>query len=355
MGMEDDDEFAIKLPGSPPVTNENYFDHEDQKCGHHTMAKALKALGNVNPDGLKVVGDTAPTMTDFIKMFRVDIDAFKKSDDELASFFGAESEKENKDSLLQGVYDALKKDITFGSFRQFAIDLSYTTPDIESWANPTNLKNAHGAAVIVLGELYKMFSANNPFRLKKLPGYVTCLKNGREIRMAILTDSTVDFHTMSRKCAADGVRCSISHHMSTVGEVIFRLDVDRRRFRGCSRISRSSPLPRRSRVSVLDRNSKKSSSSFSKRLNDRISTNSTERKVSSSSNMVLSSSDMVVRSNGNSLKEQQAEVFCWCCFVFVFVVVLLLLCCRVEEVAHMVQRYSETIPPSLLGVLGYEL
>jgi hypothetical protein len=31
--MEDNEEFAVKLPGSP-AKNENYFNHEDKNSGH---------------------------------------------------------------------------------------------------------------------------------------------------------------------------------------------------------------------------------------------------------------------------------------------------------------------------------
>jgi hypothetical protein len=40
---DDDEKFAITLPGSP-LTNDNYYD-ENPKCGHHVMNKASEALG----------------------------------------------------------------------------------------------------------------------------------------------------------------------------------------------------------------------------------------------------------------------------------------------------------------------
>jgi hypothetical protein len=43
--VEGNEEFAVKLP-STPETNENYFTHEDQHCGHHFMAKGLKRIPN---------------------------------------------------------------------------------------------------------------------------------------------------------------------------------------------------------------------------------------------------------------------------------------------------------------------
>jgi hypothetical protein len=113
----------------------------------------------VSLDGLKIVGANAPTMSNFVKLSHVDIDDFKKSDSELASLFGAVTEKENKNPLIQGgVYDVLKKGKEFSYFRQFAIDLACTEPEeLGLWASP-NLKNAHGAAIMVLGELYKILN-----------------------------------------------------------------------------------------------------------------------------------------------------------------------------------------------------
>jgi hypothetical protein len=151
IGVDDDDGyegFAVRIPGSP-MTEENFVSEDNPNCGHDAIAKALKALGVVSLDGLKIGGATAPTMGDFVKLFRVDIDAFKKSDSEVASSIGAGAEKENKHPIIQGVYDVLKKGKAFSYFRQFAIDLACTAP---------NMMSAHGAAIIVLGELYKILT-----------------------------------------------------------------------------------------------------------------------------------------------------------------------------------------------------
>jgi hypothetical protein len=84
---DDDEKFAITLPGSP-LTNDNYFD-ENPKCGDHVMNKALKALGVLSLEGLKVVGASTLEMKDFWDLFRLDIDDFKKSDNYLVSLVGA--------------------------------------------------------------------------------------------------------------------------------------------------------------------------------------------------------------------------------------------------------------------------
>jgi hypothetical protein len=149
---DDDEKFAITLPGTP-LTNDNYFD-ENPNCGHHVMNKAKKALGVVSPEGTNVVGAKNLEINDFRDLFRLDIDNFKQSENDLASLFGADSEKENKTPLLQGVYNVLKKGKVFCTFRQFAIELACTEPEgLFEWADP-NLKKAHGAAILVLGELF---------------------------------------------------------------------------------------------------------------------------------------------------------------------------------------------------------
>lgn len=85
--MEDEEEFAVTVPGSP-LTKANYF-NEDPNCGHNVMKKAFKAFGVVSHEGLRVAGAGTPTMKDYSELFRLDIEAFQKSDDELASLFVA--------------------------------------------------------------------------------------------------------------------------------------------------------------------------------------------------------------------------------------------------------------------------
>jgi hypothetical protein len=153
--LDDDEGFAVSLPGSP-LTDDNYFS-EEKNCGHNIMQRALKAFGVVTHDGLKIAGARVPTKKDYFDLFNLNIDVFSKSDDHLALLFRTDSEKENKTPFLQGAYDVLKPEKAFACFRQLAIDLACTEPEgLELWASENhNLMNAYGAAIMVLGELYK--------------------------------------------------------------------------------------------------------------------------------------------------------------------------------------------------------
>ena len=251
IGVDDDDNyggFSVRVPGSP-LTAENFASEDNPNCGHDAIAKALRALGVMSHDGLKIGGATAPTMGDFVKLFHVDIDAFKKSDSEVASLFGADTEKENKNPIIQGVYEVLKKGKAFSYFRQFAIDLACTEPE------------GLQLSVAVLPQ--------RPAR------YLSDLNSSSPTHDSMREQSTskdsLDILNIRRKMRSLKLSAKVDH-------------VDRRRFRGRSRFSRISSMFNPIRIILFIIDSKRSSSSLSSsmRINDTNSNTSIKRKIKSS-------------------------------------------------------------------------